>query len=114
MFGKNKNKHERRKYLIVISADSSASCERELTAKEYELIKGIFDETESRYCGGYIVEVPSDDEIRKLGRDYHEYCDMKYFMTFSAYYNDVKHWPQCLYSRVLDLLVKERILTVKK
>lgn len=107
---KKKTKETKKKYLIVISGDSSASCERELTQKEYELINGIFNETESRYCGGYIVAIPSNEEIRKLGNDYYAFCDMKCYMTFSAFYYDYAHWPDCLYDRVVDTLIKEKIL----
>lgn len=111
MFGKKKKTVTKQKYLIGISGETSAECERELTQKEYALIKDIFDDTESRYCGGYIVLIPSDDEVKEFGKDYHDFCKMAYYMTFSAYYHDKRKWPDCLYTRVRDLLVRERILT---
>ena len=56
-------------YEISITGESSGSCTRELTDYEFELIKGIFEETESEYCGGEIYEVPGDEEIEKIGKD---------------------------------------------
>lgn len=110
---KKKTKETKKRYLIVISGESSASCERELTQKEYELIDGIFNETDSRYCGGYIVAIPSDKEIIEFGKDYHLFCRMKFYLTFGAYYHDERHWPDCLYDRVVDTLIKEKILVKK-
>lgn len=108
---KKKTKEIKKKYLIVISGDSSASCERELTQKEYELIDGIFNDTESRYCSGYIVAIPSNEEIIEFGKEYHMFCAMKCYITFNAFYHDHEHWPNCLYDRVVNTLVKEKILT---
>ena len=45
---------EKKLYEICISGESGGSCKRYLTNHEYELIKDIFDECESEYCGGSI------------------------------------------------------------
>ena len=45
---------EKKLYEICISGESGGSCKRYLTDYEYELIKDIFDECESEYCGGSI------------------------------------------------------------
>ena len=42
---------------------------RELTKSEAELIKGIFEECDSEYCGGKIFELPEDEEIKKIFED---------------------------------------------
>ena len=45
---------EKKLYEICISGESAGYCRRYLTDREYELIKYIFDECNSEYCGGYI------------------------------------------------------------
>lgn len=45
---------EKKLYEICISGESAGYCRRYLSNYEYELIKDIFDECDSEYCGGYI------------------------------------------------------------
>ena len=47
---------------FCISGEDAGYCRRYLTDYEYELIKDIFDECDSKYCGGsiYLVEDNTD------------------------------------------------------
>ena len=53
---------EKKLYEICISGEDAGYCRRYLTDYEYELIKDIFDECDSKYCGGsiYLVEDNTD------------------------------------------------------
>ena len=56
---------EKKLYEICISGESGGSCKRYLTDYEYNLIRDIFDECESEYCGGSIYLVEDDtDKMR--------------------------------------------------
>ena len=45
---------EKKYYKIRIGGESEGSCVRKLTDSEYELVKGILDDCDSKYCGGSI------------------------------------------------------------
>lgn len=48
---------DKKYYCIEIGGESSGYCYRKLSDAEYELVKGILDETQSEYVGGSIIEI---------------------------------------------------------
>lgn len=55
---------EKKLYEIYIRGENGGCCKRYLTDYEYELIKDIFDECDSKYCGGSIHLI--EDEPDKM------------------------------------------------
>lgn len=57
---------EKKAYFITIAGESGASTIKEMTDSEKELVEAIFDECDSKYVGGRVEELPSDEKIIEM------------------------------------------------